>query len=173
VEHVRPARDEDVPLLHQLVASALASTRQERGGELLLTAGPWAADPAPGVDATVVETLVASLRSAGALLVGEYEGTVVGFAAARVVGDHGRIDGCYVEPGARGVGVGAALVAAAVAWLGERGATEIDAVALPGDRDTKQLYETAGFKARALILHRPLGSSGAPTGPDGAVAGGS
>ena len=35
--------------------------------------------------------------------------------------------------------------------------TDVDAVALPGDRSSKQLLESSGCKARVLILHRSLG----------------
>jgi hypothetical protein len=69
----------------------------------------------------------------------------------------GRIECCYVEVGAREVGVGEALVNELLAWFSAEGCTDVDALALPGDRRTKQLYETSGFKARLLTLHRPLG----------------
>jgi GNAT superfamily N-acetyltransferase len=99
-----------------------------------------------------------------ALLVGEYEGAVVGLAAvstadgAMAAGRHsGLIECCYVEEGARGVGVGTALMEAAVAWCVARGCTDVDAMALPGDRATKQRLEAAGFTARLLTLSRRLG----------------
>ena len=68
-----------------------------------------------------------------------------------------RIDCCYVEQDARGVGVGTALMGAAVAWCEAAGYAEIDALALPGDRATKQRLEAAGFTARLLTLSRRLG----------------
>jgi GNAT superfamily N-acetyltransferase len=61
-----------------------------------------------------------------------------------------------VETGARGVGVGTALMDAAVAWCTERGCSGVDALALPGDRTTKQRLEAAGFSARLLTLSRRL-----------------
>ena len=94
-------------------------------------------------------------------MVGEYEGAVVGLLAV-TAGDgpggltNGVIECCYVETGARGVGVGTALMDAAVAWCTERGCAGVDALALPGDRTTKQRLEAAGFSARLLTLNRRL-----------------
>lgn len=95
------------------------------------------------------------------LLVGEYEGAVVGLLAVSALpGPRGATNGlvacCYVETGARGVGVGTALMEAAVAWCTAQGCETIDALALPGDRTTKQRLEGSGFTARLLTLSRRL-----------------
>ncbi len=90
------------------------------------------------------------------VFVGEFEGAVVGTAGGHVDGRRGHVDWCYVEEGARGVGVGAALVGELTRWFTESGCTDMEAVALPGDRSTKQLYETSGLKARLLVMHRSL-----------------
>jgi GNAT superfamily N-acetyltransferase len=94
-------------------------------------------------------------------MVGEYEGAVVGLLAVTAApGPRGVTNGliacCYVETGARGVGVGTALMDAAVAWCSDRGCAGIDALALPGDRTTKQRLEASGFTARLLTLSRRL-----------------
>ena len=68
----------------------------------------------------------------------------------------GRIECCYVEEGARGVGVGTALMESMVAWCSQRACRDVDALALPGDRLSKQRFEGAGFTARLLVLNRPL-----------------
>jgi GNAT superfamily N-acetyltransferase len=87
---------------------------------------------------------------------------VVGLGAATAsvragsTGRSGRIECCYVEEEARGVGVGTALMASLATWCDERGCQEIDALALPGDRLTKQRLEAAGFTARLLVLSRRL-----------------
>lgn len=60
--------------------------------------------------------------------------------------------GPWVEPGARGVGVGEALVAEVQAWASAAGAGRLDAFALPGDRETKSAFERAGLVTRALVL---------------------
>lgn len=86
---------------------------------------------------------------------------MVGLAVGHLedVGDYGLgvIDGCYVEPEARGVGVGRALLDAMVAWFTTSSCRGVDAGALPGDRRTKNFFEAAGFKARLLTLHHSLG----------------
>ena len=93
---------------------------------------------------------------------GEYSGVVVGLLAVTAApGPRGLTNGlvecCYVETEARGVGVGTALMDAAVAWCSERGCSNMDTLALPGDRTTKQRLEAAGFSARLLTLSRRLG----------------
>jgi GNAT superfamily N-acetyltransferase len=96
------------------------------------------------------------------LFVGEYEGAVVGLLAVSLAAEPvaGRVSGliecCYVEPDARGVGVGSSLMEAAVVWGRDHGCTDVDALALPGDRQTKQRLEAAGFTARLLTLSRRL-----------------
>jgi GNAT superfamily N-acetyltransferase len=94
------------------------------------------------------------------LLVGEFEGVVVGVlgvtASGPADGRRGLVEACYVERDARGVGVGGALMQAAVAWCQEQGCREVDAIALPGDRATKQRLEAEGFTARLLTLSRRL-----------------
>ena len=54
------------------------------------------------------------------------------------------------------MGVGSSLMEAAVAWGRVQGCTDIDALALPGDRQTKQRLEASGFTARLLTLSRRL-----------------
>jgi GNAT superfamily N-acetyltransferase len=96
------------------------------------------------------------------LYVGEFHHVVVGLAGAttsirsRGTELSGRVECCYVEDEARGVGVGTALMEAVVAWCRQRGCRDVDALALPGDRASKQRLEAAGFTARLLVLNRLL-----------------
>jgi GNAT superfamily N-acetyltransferase len=55
------------------------------------------------------------------------------------------------------VGLGRLLLESSVSWLEQSGCRDMDGVALPGDREAKNFYEAAGFKARLLTMHRPLG----------------
>ena len=41
-----------------------------------------------------------------------------------------------------------------VAWAHERGCVGIDALRLPGNRDTKNFFERFGLTARAIVVHR-------------------
>jgi GNAT superfamily N-acetyltransferase len=80
----------------------------------------------------------------------------VGFLVLDIDGDVAHIDQAYVTPDARELGFGDALVDAAVAAARTAGASVIEAHALPGDRDTKNLYERAGITARLITVSRRL-----------------
>ena len=43
-----------------------------------------------------------------------------------------------------------------VAWCRDRGCVGVDSLALPGDRATKNFFESFGLVARAIVVHRPL-----------------
>ena len=93
--------------------------------------------------------------------VGGLDDASVGFAVARLVVLRDRtslaaIDALYVLPEARGVGLGEALMDEVLAWAVAGGAAAVDAVALPGDRVTKNFFERYGLTARALQVHRRL-----------------
>jgi len=94
--------------------------------------------------------------------VGTLDDVVVGYAIARLdeLADGGRLavlTDVYVRPEARGVGVGELLLDAALAWATDAGAVGIDSVALPGMRDSKNFFESAGMVARAITVHRSFG----------------
>ena len=153
METARPARDDDMPACLELLAWALTDVRSMRGGPALA----WNMTPAE-----VLARWMAAPPADAAVFVGEFHHAVVGLAAATVaVRPHatelsGRIECCYVEKEARGVGVGTALMDSVVAWCGQRECRDVDALALPGDRLSKQRFEGAGFTARLLVLNRPL-----------------
>ena len=95
------------------------------------------------------------------VLVGTIDATIVGYAACHVEPLHdgraiARITDLYVLPDARKVGVGEAMMLAVEGWARERSLIGLDAVALPGDRDTKNFFETFGLVARAIQVHRSL-----------------
>lgn len=41
------------------------------------------------------------------------------------------------------------------------GAIGVDSLALPGDRGTKNFFESFGLKARAIVVHRAIGPAAA------------
>lgn len=93
--------------------------------------------------------------------VGEIDGVPVGFVDARLVelpdgGRVARVEMIYVEPDARGVGVGDELMSIVCTWATRCGAEGIDALALPGTRETKNFFEAHGFVTRLLVMHHPL-----------------
>ncbi|MGH9079597.1 MAG: GNAT family N-acetyltransferase [Acidimicrobiales bacterium] len=161
MEAVRAAAAEDEPRLRALAGEMLAGLLDQRGGRLLLASDPTARGGTGLADR--VAGWVGSAGSAGRLvLVGTLEGAVTGFACGHVDdpeggGRRGVLDACYVEPAARGVGIGRLLVDSVVSWFEDRGVEGVDGIALPGDRQAKNFFESAGFKARMLTMHRSLG----------------
>ncbi|MDQ1404050.1 MAG: hypothetical protein QOG03_2366, partial [Actinomycetota bacterium] len=92
---------------------------------------------------------------------GTLDDVVIGYAAARIevlrTGDRlAVIDELYVEAEARAVGVGEAVMASVVEWAGSQRCVGIDAMALPGDRNTKNFFEMSGFTARLLVMHHRM-----------------
>jgi GNAT superfamily N-acetyltransferase len=154
VQGARRGEAGDLGRVTHLAEEAAAELADQRGGSI------WArreARPSPQADG-----LAATLSDPDArLVVGTIDGTVVGYGVARVEPLHdgallGVVSDLYVEPGARGVGVGEAMMSGLVAWCEERGCVGVDSLALPGDRATKNFFESFGLVARAIIVHRRL-----------------
>lgn len=145
-----------------LAAQATAELSELRGGRV------WSrleARPDPQLD-----SLARDLQADDALVVvGSIDGAVVGYGAIRLVELHdgstlGRVSDIYVLPDARGVGVGEAMMELLMAWAGRRGCIGVDSLALPGDRGTKNFFETHGLVARAITVHRTLPEAAGPSG---------
>lgn len=135
---VRPAAPIDARQLSFLEREARTSLEDRRGGVRWLATHPARGDT--WLDA-VERTVVAHI--------GE---VVVGYIVVSVDGELATIDEVYVTPEARELGFGDALLAAATTHARERGASLLEGEALPGDRDTKNLYERAGIKARLITV---------------------
>lgn len=166
MEAARTATEGDLPRISALAQQAAGGLAEQRGGPIwLLREGrPELGEPA----------FAASLgRGDHRLVVGTIDDVVVGFVAARAEDlrdgtRHAVVDEVYVQPEARGVGVGEAMMDDVVAWSEAQGCVGIDAVALPGDRGTKNFFERFGLTARAIIVHRRLDPDGAGgAGEDG------
>jgi len=100
-------------------------------------------------------------RPDACLLVGTIDAAVIGYAAVELetLRDGsllGVITELFVDPEARGVGVGEAIATQLVAFCTGEGCVGIDAGALPGHRDTKNFFERSGFTARLLTMHKRL-----------------
>ncbi len=154
IEAARPASEADLTRLAELAAEAVAEQAGERGGDV------WAQREARAVPAE--RSLRDDLADPSRLvLVGTIDDAVVGYAVARTEPlRDGRLLGVltdvYVEPEARAVGVGEVLLDAVVHWCAGQGCAGIDGLALPGNRSTKNFFETFGFTARAIVVHRRL-----------------
>ena len=118
MEGTRPARREDAERCGELCREALDELQQTRGGPLFVRRETGLIAKAllrPGG----LDRLLADPRRL--VLVGTLDESVVGMAMGRLdeVGETrlGIIDACYVEPAARGVGVGGALLDGLVTWF--------------------------------------------------------
>lgn len=153
-EAARAATPADRDEVVGLARSARALAGDQRGGPLLI-AGSLRPEP---LEAAVDDALAAASTT---VVIGTYDHVPVGYGLVRdqelADGRHlGVIEELFVLPGARAVGVGEAMMTAIEAWCRDRHCIGIDAVALPGDRDTKNFFETFGLVARAIVVHRPL-----------------
>ncbi len=95
------------------------------------------------------------------VLAGTLDDATVAYACARLdeLADGSRIGvvtDLYVEPEARSVGLGELLMNDLVDWCRAAGCTGVDSLALPGDRATKNFFESFGLVARAIVVHRSL-----------------
>jgi ribosomal protein S18 acetylase RimI-like enzyme len=154
VESTRPAAAEDIPRVVELAELMRAELAAMRGGRLWLERDAW---PEPLEDA--YDALLA--RDDALVVLGTIDDVVFGFAAVvveqlRSGARLGVVTDLFVEPDAREVGVGEALVDAVVEHCTARGCIGVDATALPGHRAAKNFYEAHGFTARALAMHRHL-----------------
>lgn len=140
---IRPAGVDDrgeVERLRERLRNELAG--QKGGGPLLATAEPLDAD-------------------GSVTWVGMIGSVPVGLAVAGLVAQHDGdpravVETIYVEPEARAVGVGTALMRAVRAWALDHDAAAIDATVLPGDRASKNFFERHGLVARAITVRAPL-----------------
>jgi GNAT superfamily N-acetyltransferase len=157
MESVRPAVAGDADVCASLCARALEELSHARGGNLFARRETGLVAKAllrPGG----LRRLMSDGRRL--VVVGLVDEVAVGIAVVRAesVGESllGVIDAFFVEPGARGVGVGSRMLESVTAWLSAKGCKAVDAGALPGQRETKSFFESAGFKARLITMHREL-----------------
>jgi len=153
VESARRATPADADRIAALAAGLRAELADHRGADLLDRSQP-------PLTAAMVGTALADPDRT--VLVGCLDDVVVGYALVgveelrdgtrlAVVGELG------VEPEARAVGVGEALLTEILAWADAAGCVGVDAPALPGHRQAKNFFEAHGFTARVLTMHRTLG----------------
>jgi len=158
VEGARAAVAEDRDAIVDLAERAIDELEPTRGGAVWRRRHARPVPVAPSVDDDLAAALAGRDR---AVLVGTIEDVVVGYAVVRVegLGDGstlGVVDDLYVDPEARGVGVGEAVMDLVLDWCRQRGCFGVDALALPGNRATKNFFERFGLTARAILVHRSL-----------------
>ena len=150
----RLAGPEQIGVLAALAAEAVAEQVDARGG--------WVWSRREVRDGPFEQSFAAALDDPDqAVWVGSIDGAPVGYAAVKAEALHsgellGYVTDLYVTSGAREVSVGEELIGQALQWCEQRGCVGVDALALPGNRATKNFFETFGFTARLLVLHRAL-----------------
>lgn len=154
MEAARPASVADVPAIEAHAVAGIGSKVGERGGDI------WSQRETRSLPAA--EDLTAAIEDPHRhVVVGTIDDVVVGYGLValeelRTGTLLAVVTDLFVDPEARGVGVGEAIMDELIAWATERGCVGIDALALPGDRATKNFFESFGLKARAIVVHRNL-----------------
>lgn len=157
MEAVRPATLDDLGRLVELYRMAQDELAPTRGGELLFLRearrDPLEASFKPALD-----------DPDRGMWVGTIDGFVVGYAAVRIEElpsgyRLGVIEDLFVESEARSVGVGEAMAGAVLDWFANERCGGADAMALPGNRATKNFFEETGFTARLLVMHKSLSAT--------------
>jgi ribosomal protein S18 acetylase RimI-like enzyme len=154
VEAARAATAADLDRIVELARGLRAELGTYRGGELW---GERDVDGEPLADA--FGEVMSDARAT--VVVGTLDRVVVGYGIMRVevLRDESRlalVPELFVEPEARGVGVGEAIMDALVARARELECRGVDVVALPGHRAAKNFFEEHGFTARAIVMHHAL-----------------
>lgn len=89
-------------------------------------------------------------------VVGTVDEIAVGMGIVSAPGSVACVNGIYVAKDARGVGVGESIMAELLRWASEQGSGGVDADVLPGDRLTKNFFESHAMSARKLTLFREI-----------------
>ena len=150
---VRRATTGDLASLVAIDEAARSALVDHRGGEAWLAEHP------------ALSTVLASEVGASAVVdhsvVGVIDDVIVGFAVGEIDEDPRRggimrVDRVHVVAEARELGFGDALLATLIGIGRDRGCRFVEGQALPGDRETKNLYERAGITARLITVSRRL-----------------
>lgn len=153
-ESVRVATVADLEMLADFATQGVAEQHENRGGYV------WSRRE------TRSRPYLASFEAAlhdpdQTIWIGMIDDVPLGYAVSRVellrTGEIlGQVSDIWVDPEARSVGLGESLIGSIISWCTERNCVGIDSMALPGNRATKNFFETFGFKARLLTVHKPL-----------------
>lgn len=153
-ESARLATVEDLIAIESIARSVGAETEDKRGGPLFLRRES-------GGDARVRADSLLQAPDRGFGVIGTYDDVPFGYALVQIetLDDGGRlarIDDLAVEAEARSAGIGEAMMNLVLDEATARRCFGVDSRALPGDRQTKNFFESFGLKARLLTVHRTL-----------------
>lgn len=140
---IRLACSDDVDELAFLEQQSRVHLHGQRGGIRWLQENP----PAAWID----------LVSRGSVTVASVDDVILGYLVCETVQPGvALIRQVYVEPEARGIGCGDGLMAATIEQCRSTHHQFLEGEALPGDRETKNLYERAGITARLITVSTTL-----------------
>lgn len=105
------------------------------------------------------------------VLVAEEDGRVVGYVFAALEGTSwmdlrgpcGYVHDVYVDASARRRGAGLALMRAAVAWIRDKGRTQVVLETMTGNAHAQQLFRVLGFRPTMLEMTLDLDAGGGTT----------
>ena len=156
MEGARSAVASDAGDVAALARQGIAELLPNRGGSV------WSRREARAepLDAAIVAAVGHEDPTVHAV-VGTVDDVVVGYGIMHLEDLHDGhplavVTDLYVDPEARAIGIGEAMMDLLIAEARAAGAVGIDAIALPGDRHTKNFFETFGLTARAIVVHRSL-----------------
>jgi len=156
MERARLAVDGDVAAIELVADVVRRQTLAGRGGELFLAV--------EGAGEPLGDQMRAAISAPNHMaVVGSYDDVVFGYSLVTVeltASDAliARLRHFAVEPEARAVGIGEAMMNLIIEQATALGCEGVDSWALPGDRSTKNFFESFGLKARLLTVHRKLQS---------------
>jgi len=140
-----PDNGDDLAQLALLEREGRAALVGQRGGDRWLVEHP------------AVELEWAHRCVVSNVYVAVIDDVVVGYLVADLGADRVvRVDQVWVTPEARELGFGDGLLALAISDGRVNGALAVEGQALPGDRQTKNLYERAGIVARLITTFKWL-----------------
>ena len=156
-ESSRFASLEDLESLYFLRKEAISELKNKRGGEVLLNMESFSEDS--------VEKFSYWFKSDDhRVFAGLFGDAVVAYGILEFLNTNDNqiiasIKEIFVLKDARSVGVGESVIASMTNEAIEQNAVGIDSFALPGDRETKNFFETQGMVARLIHVYRSLGSN--------------
>jgi GNAT superfamily N-acetyltransferase len=155
VESARPAGPGDHDAVVALARAAIEELRDNRGGAV------WSRREAHAEPVEEAFTEAVAGAASPVCVVGLVDDVIVGYGLMRSETLHdgstlATISDLYVHPQARGIGIGEAMMAELETTARSWGAIGLDGIVLPGDRASKNFFETFGLTARAILVHRSL-----------------
>ena len=156
-ESSRLASIDDLEILTFLRKEAISEVENKRGGKVLVNLNSFSEDSSGNFSDWFNS-------SDHLIFTGLFGDAVVAYGVLEfsITNDTRRVASIkeiFVLNDARSVGVGESVIQLMIKEAIENNAVGIDSFALPGDRETKNFFETQGMVARLIHVYRPLESN--------------